>query len=249
MEEHGKRFGLEIRQANVIRLEQRDSGFLLETDSGEPYEARAIILATGAHPVKLGIPGELELAGRGVSYCAVCDAPFFRDVELAVIGGGDSAAEEAVYLTRFASKVHLIHRRDQLRAVAQLQERVFAEPSITVHWSSVPVSINGDNGVESLTIRSVKDKSEQDLPVSGVFFYVGIRPNNEPFAGMVETDDMGFVKTDETMATSVPGIFAAGDLRSKTLRQISTAVGDGATAAYSAQHFLDSGVAAPSVGR
>jgi thioredoxin reductase (NADPH) len=189
--------------------------------------------------VKLGVPGELELAGRGVSYCAVCDGPFFRDLEVAVVGGGDSAVEEAVYLTRFASHVHIVHRRDKFRAVMEIQEKAFAEPKITVHWNSAPVRISGDKEVTSMTLRSVKDAREFDLPVSGVFFYVGIHPNTGAFKGLIETDAQGFVVTDEGMATSKPGIFAAGDIRAKTLRQICTAVGDGGTAAFSAQHYLE----------
>jgi thioredoxin reductase (NADPH) len=248
MEEHAKRFGLQVEQADITQVERREEGFALKTESGGTYEARAVILATGAHPVKLGIPGELEFAGRGVSYCAVCDAPFFRDVELAVIGGGDSAAEEAVYLTRFASQVHLVHRRDELRAIAHLQERLFAEPKVSIHWSHIPVRINGEHGVDSLTIKSLTDQSERELPVSGVFFYVGIRPNNEAWAGMLDEDGAGFVKTDETMATSMRGIFAAGDLRSKALRQISTAIGDGAIAAYTAQNYLETSAVATGVG-
>jgi thioredoxin reductase (NADPH) len=240
MEEHAKRFGLEVVYADVNHVSPTDDGFVLRTESEKEYECRALILATGASPVKLGIPGELEMAGKGVSYCAVCDGPFYRETEVAVIGGGDSAVEEAVYLTRFADKVHLIHRREELRAVKELQEKAFAEPKVEIHWSTVPVTIEGENGVDLIRIKSVKDGSEQVIPVHGVFFYVGMTPNNSAFAGLVETDARGFVITDQEMACSVPGVFAAGDVRSKTLRQISTAVGDGAIAAYSAQHYLES---------
>jgi thioredoxin reductase (NADPH) len=239
MEAQARKFGVAIVQADIWRVLPTDAGYDLLTDSGEKFSCRALILATGASPVKLNIPGELELAGKGVSYCAVCDGPFFTDSEIAVIGGGDSAVEEAVYLTRFASRVHLIHRRDQLRAVKQLQEKAFKEPKITIHWSHVPVAVEGDKEVQGLRIRSVKDGSEQRLPVGGVFFYVGLKPNTEGFRELVETDEAGFVLTDEKMASSSPGVFAAGDIRAKQLRQISTAVGDGATAAYSAQHYLE----------
>jgi thioredoxin reductase (NADPH) len=238
MEEHAKRFGVKVFQEEVTDLAPNDQGFVVNTDSGQSYEAKAIILACGASPVKLGIPGELDLAGKGVSYCAVCDGPFFRDDEVAVIGGGDSAVEEAVYLARFASGVHLIHRRDELRAIKDIQERAFNEPKVTIHWSHVPVEITGDSEVKILKIRSVKDGKESELPVKGVFFYVGLKPNTSGVQCPVETDEAGFVITDTEMACSLPGIFAAGDVRSKQLRQISTAVGDGALAAYSAQQYL-----------
>jgi len=189
--------------------------------------------------VKLGIPGEMTLAGRGVSYCAVCDGPFFRDQDLAVVGGGDSAVEEAIYLSRFANTVHVIHRRDRLRAVKEIQEKAFAEPKLIFHWNSVPIAIKGEKEVTAVTIRSVKDGTEQDLPVAGVFFYVGLNPNLGALRDLVQTDERGFVLTDDKMACSAPGIFAAGDIRSKILRQIATAVGDGAIAAYSAQIYLE----------
>ncbi len=239
MEAQAQKFGLKIVRADVSRVAIAGSGYELISESEETVSCSSVIFATGASPVKLGIPGELELAGRGVSYCAVCDGPFFRDSEVAVIGGGDSAVEEAVYLTRFASRVHLIHRRDELRAVKEIQEKALNEPKVTVHWSHVPVQIEGGMGVEGLRIRSVKDGSETELGVSGVFFYVGLTPNSQCFRELVDTDPLGFVDTDQTMACSRPGLNAAGDLRVKQLRQISTAVGDGATAAYSAQHYLE----------
>lgn len=240
MEAHARKFGLEIIQADIQSVQTGETGFSLVTDSGDTYSCRALIVATGASPVKLGIPGELELAGRGVSYCAVCDGPFFRDFEVAVVGGGDSAVQEALYLTRFASKVHLIHRRDALRAIRDLQEKAINDPKIAIHWNRVPVEITGDKEVEGITIQSVQDGSQERLPVGGVFFYVGLKPSTEGLVDLVKTDDAGFIITDDRMATSRPGIFAAGDVRCKQLRQISTAVGDGATAAYSAQHYLES---------
>jgi thioredoxin reductase (NADPH) len=240
MEAQARRFGLEVIQEDIRSVTTGDKGFLLTGDSGTTHSGRALIIASGASPVKLGVPGELELAGRGVSYCAVCDGPFFRDFEVAVVGGGDSAVEESMYLTRFASHVHLIHRRDELRAVKELQEKAFNEPKITIHWSHTPVEITGENEVQNIRIRSVKDGSEKNIPVGGVFFYVGLTPSTSGFTELVDTDPNGFVITDDTMATSRPGIFAAGDVRCKQLRQISTAVGDGATAAYSAQQYLES---------
>ena len=156
-----------------------------------------------------------------------------------MVGGGDSAIEEAVYLTRFASRVHVIHRRDQLRACKEIQEKAFSESKIVIHWSTLPVAVIGEKEVSALRIRSVKDGSEEDLSVGGVFFYVGLRPNSESFRELVLTDRGGFIITDQEMRCSIPGAFAAGDVRSKALRQISTAVGDGATAAYAAQHYLE----------
>ena len=223
MEAHARKFGLEIIQADIQSVEPDEQGFTLKTEAGETYSCKALIVATGASPVKLGIPGEAALAGKGVSYCAVCDGPFFRDFEVAVVGGGDSAVQESLYLTRFARKVHLIHRRDALRALRDLQERAINDPNITIHWNRVPVEVLGDQEVEGLTIRSVQDGSEERLPVGGVFFYVGLKPSTEVLEGLVETDDAGFVITDERMATSRQGILAAGDVRSKQLRQISTA--------------------------
>ncbi len=239
MEFQARKFGLEIQTSDIVSISRTNTGFALYDESGIAHTCRALIVATGANPIKLGIPGELEFAGRGVSYCAVCDGPFFRDVEVAVIGGGDSAVEEAVYLTRFASKVHLIHRRDKLRAVKEIQEKAFAEPKLTIHWNSVPEAIIGESDVQAIRIHSKLNGSVSELHVGGVFFYVGIKPADETFRGIVESDDRGFVVTDENMATSVPGIFAAGDVRVKVLRQISTAVGDGAIAAYNAQHYLE----------
>jgi thioredoxin reductase (NADPH) len=240
MEAHAKKFGLEIVQEDVRGVEKTDEGFSIATESGTVYTCRSIILAGGASPVKLGIPGELQLAGKGVSYCAVCDGPFFRDLEVAVVGGGDSAVEEAAYLARFATKVHLIHRRDELRAVKEIQEKVFEEPKVEIHWNRVPVEVLGQGEVQGLKIKSVTDGAEDTLPVGGVFFYVGLIPNTQGIEDLVETDGTGFIVTSVDMACSTPGVFAAGDVRAKCLRQISTAVGDGAIAAYSSQRYLES---------
>ncbi|HTY23670.1 MAG TPA: thioredoxin-disulfide reductase [Desulfomonilaceae bacterium] len=240
MEAHARTFGAEVHTADIQFISRNSGRFWLRADAGETYSCRALIIATGASAVKLEIPGELEYAGKGVSYCAVCDGPFFRNVEVAVVGGGDSAVEEAVYLTRFADKVHLIHRRDRLRALREIQEKAFAQPKIVIHWNRIPVKILGENGVTSLVIRSVIDGEEENLPVSGVFFYVGLNPNHiGGLDELVRMDSRGFIITDTSLACSTPGLFAAGDIRSKDLRQVSTAVGDGASAAYSAQHYLE----------
>lgn len=240
MEKQALKFGLEVTREDVTAVSRTSEGFALATESGAQYDCRSMIIALGASPVKLGIPGETELTGRGVSYCAVCDGPFYRDRQVAVIGGGDSAVEEAVYLARFADKVHLIHRRDELRATGEIQEKAFNEPKVEFHWSRIPVEILGENGVEALRIRSVKDGSEEDLPVYGVFFYVGLKPNLlDGLSDLAETSERGFILTDANMACSTPGLFAVGDIREKALRQITTAVGDGATAAFSAQQYLE----------
>jgi len=239
METQARKFGVDIHYGDVQTINPQTPSFVINLDGGDPLRCKAIILATGASPVKLGIPGELELAGKGVSYCAVCDGPFFQGLDVAVVGGGDSAVEEAVYLTRFAGTVHVIHRRDELRACKEIQEKALAEPKIVVQWSTVPVEIIGNGEVKGIRIRSVKTGEEKILSVGGVFFYVGLRPNSEPFQTLVDTDAAGFVITDQEMRCSTPGVFAAGDIRAKTLRQISTAVGDGAVASYTAQHYLE----------
>jgi len=239
MERQARKFRLEILYRDVIGVTRNERGFTVEADGSDTIQCKAIILATGASPVQLGLPGEAEFYGKGVSYCAVCDGPFFQDLEVAVIGGGDSAVEESVYLTRFAKKVHLIHRRDELRACKEIQEKAFSEPKVAIHWNTVPVEILGQKDVTGIRVRLVKTQEEETLPVGGVFFYAGLRPNSEPFLDLVETDSRGFVVTDQEMRCSVQGVFAAGDVRAKALRQITTAVGDGATAAYSAQHYLE----------
>lgn len=241
MEEQAIKFGLPIDRERAVRIAAERGGFAIATESGASYRCRAVILALGASPVKLGIPGEAEFAGKGVSYCAVCDGPFFREQELAVVGGGDSAVEEAIYLTRFADKVHIIHRRDEFRAAKEIQEKALEAPKIQIHWSHVPVAVIGKDGVDGIRIRSVKDGSEKDLPVAGVFFYVGLNPLLiDGVRDLAKTDDGGFIITGATMACATPGLFAAGDVRATTLRQIATAVGDGALAAYAAQHYLES---------
>ncbi len=240
METHARTFGVEIIQADIQNVSKTSDGFSLTTDGDQVHTCRVLILATGASPVRLGIPGELQFAGKGVSYCAICDGPFFRDVEIAVVGGGDSAVEEAVYLTRFARKVHLIHRRGELRACREIQQTAFDEPKLVIHWNTIPIAVSGDSGVTMLKIRSVIDGAEEDLQVAGIFFYVGLNPNHVGgVLELVKTDSRGFIITDTNLACATRGLFAAGDIRSKDLRQVSTAVGDGASAAHSAQQYLE----------
>lgn len=204
----------------------------------EEFEAKAVIVASGAFPKKMNIPGEDRLIARGVSYCGTCDGPLFKNKEIFVVGGGDKAVEEAIYLTRFASKVRLIHRRDQLRASKILQERLFENKKAEILWNTIPLEILGERVVEALKIKNVKDGIQRDIAASGVFVFIGIHPNTEFLGNLVKKDEGGFVLTDEDMKTSVEGVFAAGDCRRKTLTQVITACSDGAIAAFNANRYL-----------
>jgi thioredoxin reductase (NADPH) len=237
MMEQATRMGMTIENRNVERITTAPDGLLLHTPEGTVL-AGAAILATGTSPKRLGVPGESEFAGKGLSWCATCDGPFYKDKEVAVVGGGDSAVKEAVYLTKFAKMVHIIHRRDKFRAAAINAERAKANERITVHWDSVVEEILGEDYIKELKLLNVKTKQPSSLAVEGVFMYVGIKPNSEMVQGAVRTDELGFIITDEEMRTSMPRLFAAGDVRSKTLRQVATAVGDGATAAFAAEEIL-----------
>lgn len=203
----------------------------------DTYLAKSVIIATGATHRKLGVPGEEELAGMGVSYCATCDGAFFKKKVTAVVGGGDVAIEDAIFLSRMCSQVYLIHRRDELRGAKSLQEKLMALENVTILWDSVVEEIRGDEKVESLKVKNVKTGEERALSVDGVFIAVGITPNSQPYAGLVEMDH-GYVKADETGSTNVPGIYAVGDVRTKQLRQIVTAVADGANAVTSVERYL-----------
>jgi len=202
--------------------------------------SHTVIIATGASPRKLGIPGEDLFFGKGVSTCATCDGPFFKNRIVAAVGGGDTAVQESLYLTKFAKKVYLIHRRDQLRAEKILQERALSNEKIELLWDSALTSIEGQDGVESVTVKNVKTGEVATLAADGCFIWVGILPNTRFLKGSLDLDDFGFVETDINMQTSVPGVYAAGDVRHTSLRQIATAVGDAARAAFSAQHYIES---------
>lgn len=216
------------REQKIETVRTRDGDFL----------TRAVILAAGASHAMLGVPGEAEFTGKGVSYCATCDGAFFRKKEVAVVGGGDVAVEDAIYLAGLCEKVYLIHRRDELRAAMSLQETMKKLSNVEALWEHVVEEICGDEQVTGLKLRHVGDGTKRQLPVDGVFVAVGIRPNSEPFASLVDLDEQGYVKAGEDCATSIPGIFAAGDIRTKKLRQIVTAAADGANAVASAERYL-----------
>ena len=238
MKTQAENFGLPIRNEEAVDLELTPEKKVVVTPSGR-LEARTLILACGASPKKLGLEGEDTFMGKGVSYCATCDGPFYRDQEVAVIGGGDTAVEEAIFLTRFASKIHHVHRRDSLRAIKLLQDRAMAEEKIKFVWDTVPIKIFGENGVEGVELKNVKTGELSRRPVQGVFIFIGTQPNTDFLRGHVKLDENGFVTTDERMETSFPGVFAAGDIRSKPWRQIATAVGEGASASFSVEKFLE----------
>jgi len=233
------RFELPTRSAEITGLKKDGDRFTVSLADGE-VRAKAVIICSGADPGRLGVEGEEKLTGRGVSYCGTCDGPFYKDMVVAAVGGGDTACEEAEFLTRFAKKVYLIHRRDELRAQKINKERVLANDKITVKWDSVLDSIDGRDGVEGLTLKNVKTGAVDKLKVDGVFIFVGYLPNTDYLGGLLELDNRGFIVTDTEMTASIPGIYAAGDCRSKNLRQIVTAVGDGATAAFNAERHLES---------
>ena len=238
MRNQAKGFGLEVKTAEVTNIEKKDPLFFLDTTSGEII-TRTIIVCTGVRPRRLGIPGEQEFFGKGISTCATCDGVFYRDMEVAVIGGGDSAMDEGIFLTRFASKVHIIHRRDRFRAIHTLVQKASKNPKIQFHMDTIPVAVSGENTVENLTLKNVKTGGESILPVAGVFLYIGLLPNSEMFEGLLQMNEQGFIVIDCNLATSVPGIFAAGDVRDTPLRQIITAAADGAIAAHSAGKYLE----------
>lgn len=239
MFDHAKKFGAEYAYGDVKEIIDGEEYKTIKAGSKE-FKARSIIISSGAEYKKIGVPGEKELGGRGVSYCAVCDGAFFKEKELFVIGGGDSAVEEGVYLTRFASKVTIVHRREELRAQKILQDRAFANEKISFIWNHTLKQINEDGGkVGGVTLVSTANGEETELKADGVFIYIGMLPLTKPFEELGILNATGYIETNDLMQTRVPGIFAAGDVREKTLRQIVTATGDGSIAAQSVQHYVE----------
>ncbi|ATP41734.1 thioredoxin-disulfide reductase [Solibacillus sp. R5-41] len=239
MFEHAKKFGAEYAYGDVTEIIDGEE-YKTIISGKKQYKTRTIIVSTGAEYKKLGIPGETELGGRGVSYCAVCDGAFFKQKNLIVIGGGDSAVEEGIFLTRFADKVTIVHRRDKLRAQKIIQDRAFANEKIDFIWNTTIKEIHEVDGkVGKVTLVSTVDGEEQEVVTDGVFVYVGMLPLTKPFGPLNILNELGYIVTNDKMETAVPGIYAAGDVREKTLRQIVTATGDGSIAAQSAQHFIE----------
>lgn len=234
---HAEKLGLKPRREPVLSITDEGESKVIRTKKNE-YRAKAVILACGATHRHLGISGEEELSGMGVSYCATCDAAFFQDRTVAVVGGGNVAAEDAILLSRTCKKVYLVHRRDELRAEKILQDNLFACQNVELVWDSVPVSVEGLDKVEALKVRNVKNDEETSIPVDGVFIAVGIVPGTEKFKNLVKLDEGGYIIAGEDGVTSTPGVFAAGDIRTKNLRQVVTAVADGANAVASARRYL-----------
>lgn len=242
-ESHAKKFGAEFRQGTAMTVRKLDdNSFEITTDSDDTYRAPAVIVTSGGTPIKLGIPGEMEYAGKGVSYCAICDGAFFKGHTIAVVGGGDAAVEEADFLTRYGEKVYLIHRRGELRASKILQKRLFDNPKIEVIWDTIVDRVEADEQgfVSILKLRNAKTNEMRDLAATAMFVFVGFRPNTGIIEGHVDHDDMGYLVTDVNMETSIKGLFAAGDVRAQLTRQVTTAAGDGTTAAIAVEKYLTS---------
>lgn len=238
METQAKEFGLEIRNCEVSGITMQDGLKVVATDEGACV-GKAVIVATGASPNRLGVEGEERLIGRGISFCGTCDGFFFKGRDIILVGGGDTAMEEALFLTRFADKVTIVHRRNTLRAAKVLQERVFKNSKIDFLWDSVVEKIEGERSVERVVLKNLATGQVTIRPTSGVLIFVGTKPNTQFLHGLVKSDEQGYLLTNDRLETSQPGIFAAGDARKKLLRQVATAIGDGATAAYAAEKYLE----------
>ena len=237
---HAQKFGAKYEYGDIKEIEDKGS-YKVVNMGDKTLTARAIIIATGAEYKKIGVPGEQELGGRGVSYCAVCDGAFFKGKKLFVIGGGDSAVEEGIFLTKFADKVTIVHRRDELRAQKIIQDRAFKNDKIDFIWNTTLKTINEKDGkVGSVTLVSTEDGSESEHQADGVFIYIGMKPLTKPFESLGILNENGYIETNDEMETKVPGVYAAGDVREKTLRQIVTATGDGSIAAQNAQAYIES---------
>ncbi|MFC1912239.1 thioredoxin-disulfide reductase [Chloroflexota bacterium] len=237
MTEQAKKYGLEIFLAEVSGLEVKGKRKVVKTTEGN-FTAKVVIIAGGSDRIKMDVPGEKEFTGRGVAYCALCDAAFYRDVPVAVVGGGNAAINEALHLTKFASRVILIHRRKELRATRILQEKVFAEPKIEILWDTVVEAVEGKDMVNRLKLRNVVSGEKSALAVSGIFVAIGSRPNTDYLKDILTLEANGYIPANEKMETGIPGVFAAGDIRSNSIRQLVAAAGDGATAAVYAEKFM-----------
>jgi thioredoxin reductase (NADPH) len=238
-EEHALEFGAQIEYGTVTEIYSEGHEKVVRTEEGDEYRAKAVIVCSGGQARKLGVKGEVEFAGKGVSYCAICDGAFFKDQPLAVVGGGDSAVEEATFLTRYASELYIIHRRDEFRAQKVLQDRLLANPKVKPLMNTVVEEIGGEKLVEWLRIKNLETGEVRTLPIGGVFIYVGFSPNSAIFRDPIKKDELGFIYTDEKMETSIPGIFVAGDVRVEYVRQITNAVGDATVAAIAATKLLE----------
>ncbi|HEX7593062.1 MAG TPA: thioredoxin-disulfide reductase [Anaerolineae bacterium] len=238
MQKQAKRFGARVEIDVVEQVDLKRHPFVLKTQNGATHEAKALVVATGASPRRLGVPGEREMTGRGVSYCATCDGFFFRGKEIAVVGGGDSALQEGLFLTRFASKVHVIHRRDSLRAQPILQDRARENPKMNFVWNSVVKEIKGNGSVQKLVIENTNTGALSDLPAQGIFVYIGHIPNTQLFKGQLEMNDEGYLNVDEYLHTNVPGVFTAGESHDHHFRQAVVSAGFGCMAEMEAEKFL-----------
>lgn len=240
MANHAQKFGLEIESEEVEEIYVDSDDRIVKCASGNSYRAKAVILSTGGSPIYLNVPGEKEYTGRGVSYCAICDGAFFKDQVIAVVGGGDAAVEEGTFLTKFGSKVYIIHRRDELRAQKIVQKRAFDNEKIEIIWDTVVESINGDDKkVNNLSLKNVKTGEKSTLEIGAVFVFIGFKPNSNITREAMRKDSGGYIITDEKMETSIKGIFACGDVRAQLVRQITNAVGDGTTAAVAAEKYIE----------
>lgn len=230
-------YGMEAEYVEVAGIERQDRKWLVRTGGGD-FAAKAVIITTGADYNRLGVPGEERLTGRGVSYCATCDAAFFKGQEVALVGGGDAAMDEGLFTSRFAEKVHVIHRRDALRASRILQERAFANPKMNFVWNTVIEEVLGEDHVTGVRLRNLVTGEENMLPVAAVFIFIGNHPNTDFLKGLAKTDAAGHILVDDWMRTGVPGLFAAGDVRQDSARQVASSVGDGVTAAIAVDHYI-----------
>ncbi len=238
MKKQAERFGTRFEIDHVNKVNFLTHPFEIETENGYSYQAKSVIVSTGASPRRLGVPGETEFTGRGVSYCATCDGFFFRQKEIAVVGGGDSALQEGLFLTRFASRVHVVHRRDQLRAQPILQDRARENSKLNFIWNSTVQEVRGDGTISGLLLRDVITGREQELPVQGLFVYIGHVPNTELFRGQLDMNEEGYLKVDERLHTNIPGVLAAGEVHDHIFRQAIVSAGYGCQAAMEVEKFL-----------